>query len=98
MEMGNIIALISLGISILAIIVSGIFLFGRLFERLNNVEKRSEEDRGKNEKQHEEFYLVKDNAIAMASEMKGLSRLIEDVKTDVKEILSRLPAHRRDGE
>ena len=98
MEIGEIIALISLTITILGTIVSCIFLFGRLFEKINNTIIRMNEDRDKNEKQHEEFYSVKDNTITMASEIKSLSRLIEDIKMDIKEILSRLPLHRREGE
>lgn len=98
MTVGVIIALIGLGLTVIGTFTGFAVVWGRFTEKLSILEKRMEEDRGKNQDQHETFFVVQREQAVLASEMRGIGTQLTEVKADIKEILSRLPLHRREGD
>jgi len=75
----------------LGTIAGFVFALGKRDARLENLEKRSEEDRDKNSEQHKDFYRTSDTVISVTAEFKDFGRRLETIEGDLKEILSRLP-------
>jgi Tfp pilus assembly protein PilO len=75
----------------LVTIAGFVFALGKRDARLENLEKRAEEDRAKNNEQHKEFYATRDSVTAVTVELREFGRRLEKIETSLEEILSRLP-------
>jgi predicted nucleic acid-binding Zn-ribbon protein len=95
MSLSEVIAMIVSGLTAIGTVVAVGIVWGRLTERLRNVEARMKEDRETNCTSHEEFQRNAKETVALATEMKGIGKQLETVQTDIREILDRLPARRR---
>lgn len=51
-----------------------------------------------NEKQHEEFYIVRDKNNGLEIKMDLVTEKLNKIETSLEEVLSRLPLKRRAGE
>ena len=76
----------------------GFAAFGKVSNRVENLEKALAEEKGKNSEQHKDFYGVRDSSLVMETEMRGIGERLREVEIGIKEILSRLPIKRREGE
>jgi uncharacterized membrane-anchored protein YhcB (DUF1043 family) len=102
MDLGSIIALVGLIITIFVGITGYIRLSEKHTERIRVLEERMREDREKNEKQHEEFYCngkeTSKEVTMVAGDVKGIGDRLKAVEDGIKEMLSllRVSALRRD--
>lgn len=90
---------ITLGITALGFLItigSFVFALGKRDSKIDVLEKRQEEDRINNKEQHKEFYECKYMAEATNGNVNRLDVDMREIKSDIKTILSRLPA--RNGE
>jgi hypothetical protein len=94
MDWGLVVSIIGLSATLFA----GVFAFGKLASRLDALENRVKEDREHNEKQHTEFYVVKDDNIRMSAKMDAMIGQLDKIEKALEDIASRIPAKRRTGE
>ncbi len=94
MEWGLFIAFAGLVITI----GGGFAAYGKLSNKVENLEKALNDEIRKNSEQHKDFYDVQKTSIKMETELTGIGKRLESVEDGIKEILMRLPAHRREGE
>jgi hypothetical protein len=83
---------------LVVVIGGGFAAFGRISNKVENLGKELAEEKARNSEQHKEFYSVKESAIKMGEKMEGVGERLREVEIGIKEILSRLPPHRRAGE
>lgn len=98
MSVGTIVSIVGISLTAITMGIGFATVWGRFTEKLSVLEKRMEEDRGKNQDQHETFFVVQREQAVLAAEMRGIGTQLTEVKADIKEILSRLTPHRREGE
>jgi hypothetical protein len=77
-------------IGLLLTVVGFIFSMGKLVSRFEMLESRVCEDRDKNADQHKDFYDTVRNVEGLQVEIVNLGKSIDEMKLDVREILSKL--------
>jgi hypothetical protein len=83
--------------SLLAIVVAlgslaGVFVgLGKRDARIDTLEKRADEDRGRNSEQHKEFYETKYEVTSIGTKLADFDRRLTKVEEGIDELLRRIP-------
>jgi hypothetical protein len=94
MQLGDVIT----ALGFLITISTFIFALGKRDSKIDVLEKRQEEDRSSNKEQHKEFYACKYMAEVTNGNVSRLDVDMREIKSDIKKILSRIPARSEEEE
>jgi hypothetical protein len=81
-------------VSLIIAIIGFVYAMGKLVARFEVIENRVIEDRETNSNQHNEFYGTTRNVEGIKVEITNLVKNVDEMRIDVREILTRLPGDR----